>query len=481
MGRDTMGNGRLTAGMAAVDITPQTDICLAGEVGWFRPGRYVSDRLYARAVVFTNATQTLCLVGLDLTIVTEEWAGRIRQAAAERLGTTPDAVMVHATQVHAAPALGAFMADRDFRGIPDDMAWLNGGDPRYFEFAYARIIEAIELAAKHIQPVRIRVGSGIEGRIQFNRRAINHEGKAQMPGPHWPGGVGPSYIRYLEGPIDPEVGVMCVQGDGPEVRGLLLHYTGHPVNVFPQPVVSADWPGAWGAAMQQRLGSQCVPLVLNGCCGNINPWDPFDPDYVADHRRMGRLLADMTEKVLETLDVEEDTTLAVGTRSVAIPLREVEPDMLAWAEAFLDEHPEPLWSEGGGYAAYERSSASATPARTVHPDWMKAVSIVSAELQRARDSHLAYEIQAFRVGRTAFVGLPGEPFVEGQLQIKIASPTFPTNVAHCCNMYGGYIPIPEAFGRGGHEVETRYWSKLVPEALPTIVANTTSLLRELFN
>lgn len=471
----------LRAGAAQVDITPTTDICLAGEVGWFRPGRYVSDPLYARVIVFTNGPVTMCVVALDVTIVTEAWAGPIREAAAQRLNTSPDAVMVHATQVHSAPALGGFMADPEFKGIPEEMGWLNGGDPRYFQFAYDRIIEAINLAADRVQPVRIRTGSGIEGRIQFNRRAINHQGKIQMPGPRWPGGVGPSYIRYLEGPIDPEVGVLCIQGEGPEILSLLLHYTGHPVNVFPQPVISADWPGAWGAAMQSRVGEQCVPLVVNGCCGNINPWDPFDPDYVADHRRMGRLLADMTEKILEAADVEEDTTLAFTSHVLPIPFREIEPELLRNARAFLEKHPEPLWSESGGYAAYEQpSSAGAPPARTVHPEWMKSVSIVSADMQRSRSQTLGYEIQVFRIGPLALIGLPGEPFVEGQLKIKLESPAFPTYIAHCCNMYCGYIPIPEAFPRGGHEVETRYWSKLVPEALEMIVQESVALTRKLF-
>lgn len=479
MGADSTRAKALRAGMAQVDITPESDICLAGEVGWYRPARYVSDPLYARVMAFTNGSTTVCFVALDLTMVTEEWASRIRDVAAQRLGTEPAAVMVHVTQVHAAPALGGFMADPDFAGIPEEMSWLSGGDPKYFQFAFDRVAQAIELAAQRMEPARIRVGSGIEGRIQFNRRAINHQGQVQMPGPRWPGGVGPAYIRYMEGPIDPEVGVMAVQGEGPQVQGLILHYTGHPVNVFPQAVISSDWPGAWVAAMQQRVGAQCTPLVLNGCCGNINPWDPFDPDYVPDHRRMGRLLADMTERILETLDVEDDTTLGYRSRRAMIPMREIEPGLLAWANDYLDEHPTPPWSQGG-YAAYEQPSTGVAPVRTVHPDWMKAVSIMSLHLQRHREPQLAYEIQAFRIGRTAFIGLPGEPFVEGQLQIKMQSPTFPTYVAHCCNMYCGYIPIPEAFGRGGHEVETRYWSKLVPDALQQIVTHSTTLLRELF-
>jgi len=47
-------------------------------------------------------------------------------------------------------------------------------------------------------------------------------------------------MRYLEGPIDPEVGVVCFRDGSLNMRSLLVNYTCHPVHVFPKPVVSAD-------------------------------------------------------------------------------------------------------------------------------------------------------------------------------------------------------------------------------------------------
>jgi hypothetical protein len=47
-------------------------------------------------------------------------------------------------------------------------------------------------------------------------------------------------------------------------------------------------------------------------------------------------------------------------------------------------------------------------------------------------------------------------------------------------MYSGYLPIAEAFPRGGHEVETRFWSKLAPEALAMVVDKTNEVLQDLF-
>ena len=111
---------------------------------------------------------------------------------------------------------------------------------------------------------------------------------------------------------------------------------------------------------------------------------------------------------------------------------------------------------------------------------MRAASILSVHLLKQRSPELDYEIQVFRVGKTAFVGLPGEPFVEGQLQIKMASPTYPTYVAHCVSHYVGYLPTRDASQRGGHEVETRFWAKLEPDALETVVDNAVELLHEVF-
>ncbi|MCZ6678786.1 MAG: hypothetical protein O7E52_16250 [Candidatus Poribacteria bacterium] len=467
MAHDTVTTAvRLRAGAAQIDITPQTDIHLAGAVGTFRPAQYVYDPLYARALVLEHGTTKICFVSLDLTIITEDWTAKIREAVADACGLAPEAIMVHVTQTHSAPSLGHFMFDDSFQQTPPELEWLRGGDPRYFDFAFERISQAVKQADKSLQPARIRVGSGVEGRLAFNRRAVMNDGRVRMPGAKWPEPLGPSYIRYMEGPIDPEVGVMCFQTGSMQMMAMLLHHTCHPVNVFPRPIVSADWPGAWSGAMQETFGNGCVPLVLNGCCGNINPWDPFNPDYVPDHRRMGNRLAETTRTVIETLPYEDDVTLDWKARCLKLPIRDVEPDLLAQSQKILAEHPEPDWLE--------------QQPRQVNPEWMKAASILSVHLRKQRAPELDYEIQVFRVGKTAFVGLPGEPFVEGQLQIKMNSPTYPTYIAHCTSHYVGYLPTRDAFPRGGHEVETRFWAKLEPEALEMVVAGAVKLLHEVF-
>jgi len=457
----------ISAGAAQVDITPRAGVHLAGAVGVHRPAELVGDPLYAKAVVFESGGRKLCFLALDVTIITGEYSGLIRHEAAGRFGFDPEAVMVHATQTHSAPPLGQFMVDRDFDGIPLEHEWVGGGEESYSKWAAERAVETIEQANDALQPVRIGVASGIEGRLAFNRRAVTRDGTVTMPGRAWSGGpLGPNHIRYIEGPMDPELGVLCLQTDSLAIPAMLVHYTCHPVHMFPKRIVSADWPGAWAAELGKTYGADCVALVLNGCCGNINPWPPFDPDYVEDHRQMGRVLAETARKLTETLAFTNPACLDWKSVHVGIPIREVPDEELASAREILERSPQVAWADE------ERAC--------VDPGWMAAASTYSVHLMRRRHAELDYEIQAFRVGDTAFVGLPGEPFVEGQLRIKLESPAYPTYVAHCTTQYVGYVPTREALTRGGHEVNTRYWAKLAPEALDMVVEKAVEALRAIF-
>jgi hypothetical protein len=457
----------LRAGAAQVEITPRAGTHLSGAEDRFNPAQSVLDPLYAKAVVLERGERRLAFVALDVTVITAEYTARLRQAA-QGLGFPPEAVMVHATHTHSAPSLGHHMLDPDFPALPAELEWFRGCQRAAADLALAQAIQALEQAAASLQPVQIAAGSAIRDGLAFNRRGVTRDGSVIMPwlfsGLQQP--LGPTGIRYLEGPSDPEVGVVCLRNSALKMVAMLLHFTCHPVNVHDKPTVSADWPGAWAADLQEIYGEQCVGLVLNGACGNLNPWPPFEPDFVRDHRRMGRALTESTLRIMDTLTFAEDAALDFRRAILPLPVREIPEAELEPARRLLEQHPQPIWS---------RSAPG-----TIAPEWFRASSLWSLELLRRRQPELPCEIQAFRVGDIAFAGLPGEPFVEGQLALKIASPAYPTYVASCCTDYAGYIPTREAFTRGGHEVNPSYWSKLVPGALETLVERATAMLQEMF-
>jgi hypothetical protein len=458
----------LRAGVAQVDITPELGEQLSGSVGALRPASAIADPLYAKAIVFEAGSRKLCIVALDVTILAQPYTSQIRQAAAERWGFEPDAVIVHATQTHSAPGIGYFMVDDEFTGIPDEMEWARGGSRGYSEFATKQAIEAISQAHANLQPARIAAASGIEGRMAHNRRAVQRDGKVFMPHSPFANPLGPTNLLYLEGPIDPELGVVGVQGLDGKWLSLLVSYTCHPVHVFPQLAVSADWPGVVADELRETYGDECIPIVLNGACGNINPWPPFDPDYVynGDHKRMGAVLADMARKVTATLQVQENAVLDWQITHLKLPFRAPDAAQIEADRAILEADPVAPWSD-------DKQTA-------IRFDWFMAASRMSAHLMREREGVFDYEVQVMRVGDAALVGLPGEPFSEGGLRIKAASPTYPTYIVHCTTQYVGYLPIYEGIAAGGHEGNFSYWSKLAPESLDLIVERSVEMLRDVF-
>ena len=467
-------SNQLSAGAAMIDITPPAGTHLAGSgAGDHRPTEAVLDPLFAKAIVFEAAGRRVCLVILDLTIVTGEYTDQIRAAICERTGIERDAIMVQATQTHSAPSLGYFMLDPDFPLETDEETeYLRGAERAYGDQAATAAVEAAVEAAGRLQPARIGLGRGVLGDLAFNRRGIRRDGTIFMPRPlgraQQPLGI--SDVCYLEGPMDPEVGVCCVQDMNRKPLAFLLHYTCHPVNAYGNSdtflAASADWPGAWTQEMQQAFGADTVPLVVNGCCGNINPWHPFDPDFRPDHRRMGRGLARMSERIVHSMTFGGEAALDTRIEKIGLPFREIPDERLREVATILDERPQPPRGADG----------------QVDPRWFRAASTRSVELCRQRDGAFSYEIQAFRIGDLCIVGLPGEPFVEGQLALKVNSAAPYLFPAHLTTHYVGYLPTREAYPRGGHEAneDVTYWAKLAPGCLETVIERARSLVQCLF-
>jgi hypothetical protein len=451
----------MIAGAAEMDITPPLGTQLAGDIGRFRPVEEVRDPLYARALFVESYGVQIVLVQLDLCVLTTQWTGRVRDGIAQRLGLDRRAVMVCATQTHSAPAFGDAFVFSDSPYMPDALWWLRGGDPAYHPVVVERAIEAAVRAHAAREAVTVQAGSGVDGRVAFNRRFVMRDGTAKAH----PADCDPR-IRYSEGPIDPEVGVVRFTNAAGEAIALLLHHTCHPVHGYPQRFVTADWPGAWAAGMKQVCGEKCIPIVINGCCGNIHHHNHLDPHHVDDYHRVGRFLTETATRVLGGLEAQDDATVAFKSRQLQLPWRQLPAEKMQQVRALLHEHPEPIWLD-------EEHTR-------VDWEWVYAVSLLDLEGMMQRDAAFPYEVGGFRIGPVGLLALGGEPFVEGQLRIKLNSPTFPTYIAHMSNDYGGYIPTPEALERGGYETNAAHWSKLAPEALDTIADAGIETLSELF-
>ncbi len=440
-----------------VEITPDFQTQLSGDLGVLRWAEQLLEALFARIMILEEEARRMCVVSLDLTIADDESCRRLRRAIAGILGCEEAAVMIHVVQNHTAPALGHFMLDKSVP-VPEECEWMLGAEQRYTEMVLERVIDAVPAVAARLEPVSQLSGRALEGRFCFNRRAVDFDNGIFMPGPDWSDGREPR-LRMVEGPVDPEVGVIAFRNREERLVGMLLHHTCHPVCVYPAKAISGDWPGDWSCRMEQAMVPGAAALVVNGCCGNLNPWSVFDPDFGSDHRRMGAALAKASERILQQGEWRDGGELRVASRILPLEFREPEAAELGDRLEYYARHPEPDWD---------------IPGVKVKLEWFLAANQAGTIEEIRRRKKLDYEISVFRIGDDALVGLPGEPFVEGQLALKLAFPQHRLFPVHCVNQYVGYVPTRRAFehpaGRRGHEASFYSWSKLERGALARIVA-----------
>ena len=100
-------------------------------------------------------------------------------------------------------------------------------------------------------------------------------------------------------------------------------------------------------------------------------------------------------------------------------------------------------------------------------------------LRQANKPVRPYREKTFRMGEAAFVGLPGEPFVEIGLAIKAGSPFPLTTVFALCNGVTGYVPLAEHFDHGGYEPRTTPYNRLDRSAGATFIDQALAALASL--
>jgi hypothetical protein len=100
-------------------------------------------------------------------------------------------------------------------------------------------------------------------------------------------------------------------------------------------------------------------------------------------------------------------------------------------------------------------------------------------IKRGTDPIIA-EVQVFRIGDVAIVGIPGEFFVELGLRIKRESPAPYTFISETTNDWIGYIVSPGTYQEGGYEIHPAPWSMTNEAGGQMIVQTAIELINELW-
>ncbi len=293
-----------------------------GEAAWPDGGP-----LYVRCMAI-DAGGPAMVVSLDLATLERGVARRLRQAVAERIGTSLERVLICCTHTHSGPyPIGPGEEDEAIREDAvhreQEDAWSVKGRA-YFEQLLPRVVTCAAMAAGKLVPMTLAAQQGSLG-IGYVRRVPDGEGGVSFC---W----NPQEQDDLPLVCSPDptcTAVVLRQVNGP--RSIVLFNAGaHPVILGKTSnILSADWPGA-ACDIIERLCPGSRAMFALGPCGDIHPWiatqeDPANIEPVAT--AAAGLVASLTHAARP---VGESGALELHTAARTVTFGRVELDLVAW-------------------------------------------------------------------------------------------------------------------------------------------------------
>lgn len=391
-----LGAAELRAGVAKADLDPPLGIPMAG-YGAARFSKGTLDPLEARVLALSDGSRTIAFITLDLCFTFDEKA--MDQIRAD-VRSTAGEVIFHASHTHSGPTYSEA--------------------PRAVQHSVPRIEGAIRSAAAAMVPVAIGNGWG-QTYIGFNRRYLETNGAVRM---FWRNETKVSTTF----PVDPTVGVIRIDRRDGSPLAIVVNYACHPVVLGPDNFLySADYPGEMRRAIEQEFGHDSMAFFLQGAPGDINPYydkTPLIEDAVGVMKETGQKLAREVIRVARSIRPEVPRTARIQTKSVVLDVAN------RWNREKLEAEVKAHYPETSGIARRLLAQNMKLPVTTL------ILNLGSPD----RD--------------LAFVGFPGEPFVEFQMQLRAKSPLPNSFLLGYTNGYYAYFPTIAAAVRGGYGANT---------------------------
>jgi hypothetical protein len=420
----------IRAGAAEVNITPPVGFPLAGYGNREKASDGVHDELYAKALVLEDGKRMTALVTTDLIGLRANRVAQIRRLVRRKTGIPGRHVTVCASHTHFGPAL-------------ERLPYLPAEAQAEFHESYVQnlvrlIAGAVQVAEASCREAKMAYGSGSAPNLVFNRRPRKADGKVEMS---WRPPKPDKAAHLTFGPVDPQVGVLRLDGTDGVPIATLLNFACHPVSgVDKLYSISADYPAYAMKVVEAATGGIC--LFALGCAGNMVPMEREG----AARMRIGTALGGEALKVFESMTLESEASLKVRNAKVELPLRPL--PTLDDARAQVDEAKRRL-------AEWDDSKSPPEEIRTPKGDLLHAEHILRLAEEAGGRKTVTTELQALRIGGMALVCLPGEVFAEIGFAIKQAHPN--AFVLSLCNDSLDYVPVAASYDEGGYEPE---WTKL---------------------
>ena len=393
----------LQAGVAEVDITPPPGLPMYGYFDRLTKQQVATgtlDPLYARVLVLEGGGKRLALVTLDLgRTFDESWLDRLRHTAKQT--SHVDELIVTASHTHSGPNI--------LDVYPDSHP------PAWQDRTLNKIADTIHQAVLHLEPVRLGVGDGV-AHIGYNRRRVNPDNSVTM--------LWSNPDKTPTAPVDATVSAIRIDRQDGTPLAILVNYACHPV-VFGADNLqySADYVGAMVNTVAAAFPRRPICLFLQGADGDINPYyaaTPIDQGAVQKRDWTGRELGMEVVRVAKAIQAKASTaSLDFSDDVIAFSLRW---DPQKFHDDLLRADGSLVFQDHAG-----RMDASPPPSR------------------------LALHLTTLLINKQiAIVGMPGEPFVDFQINLRDRCPVQDCMLMGYTNGYFDYFPTILAASQGGY-------------------------------
>lgn len=444
----------MKAGYAKTNVTPPLGLPIDG----YYKDRFVEgvlDELEVCCLALeSKGTKTLIITIDNCGVnVTDEF-NKYRSDIEKKTGVPFDAIYVHATHTHTAPALGEGFEGDDTKAYRE---WVDG-----------KMVEAAVLALEDLKDAKMGWGIGSAPNVSFIRRFRMKDGSVQTN----PGVNNPNIVEPI-GQIDDKVYVIRFnRGDDDLV---FVNFANHP-DVVGDSKVSGDWPAFTRRQVELSLpGSKCI--VLNGAQGDINHvnvhpkggdandmHDDFD-DVLRGYghaRYIGRVVCGGVLQAFDKVTYCDDVDIKTASRVVPIPSNMPTNDELTKAYE------------------YEELHQAGKDAEIPFEGMMLTTVVAEAErMIRLKDGpdHFDLKLSAIKIGPVALLGIPGEPFNGIGVGVKKETSGYDLIMLTCItNGYMGYFPMKDAYDEGGYEARSSIFKSGSAEL---IIAEGKKLLEQI--
>ncbi len=265
-GANTPDAGAFWAGTAKVDITPGEETIL----NEYSQPLAIRDHVEARVLVLKDGKSSVAIVSVDMLVFA---SAKVVEEAKRKWGVSQ--VVLSATHTHSSFSPRGLMIrppklpdwTRTGRAPAETVDWPGLSSDPWYAATEEKIIEAIGQAMKSLFPARVVSGKGPfeSAYMAHNRRLVGADGRVT---PLWE-----NPERRPTSPVDPTVGVLRVEDLSGKPRAFAVLYACHPVALMSAEVLSRDFPGAMVDYVEQELGPDCMGMFLQGAQGDLDPYD----------------------------------------------------------------------------------------------------------------------------------------------------------------------------------------------------------------